>query len=66
RSCLRNGFLATLTLVSGALLAHRKPDRSSQVCWNQGICCGCGAVRDCILPQAQSARAAQQQNTCKG
>lgn len=65
RSCLRNSLLTSLAFISGMLMIKREPNRSEQTCFNQGICCGCHVFKDCLLPQAQSAKEAGLRETAK-
>ncbi len=47
----------------GAVLAGRRQTRlSRQQCTNKGVCCSCGAYRDCRLPAALSAKHAQDEH----
>ena len=60
RAAARGGLLG---LVSGvaACLAGRPQRLGGQRCVNQGICRSCGILAGCGLPQALSARRAQEE-----
>lgn len=56
RLSMAGGLLGT-----AAHLSQREPavDKSLHICINQGICSGCKAFEGCGLPQALSAKTAQ-------
>ena len=58
RATARYGLLALLSVA--ASLAARPRTPGGQRCVNRGICSGCGVFADCGLPQALSAKRAQQ------
>jgi hypothetical protein len=58
RATARYGLLALLSVA--ASLAARPRTPGGQRCVNRGICSGCGIFADCGLPQALSAKRAQQ------
>ena len=55
RDFLRNGLRYTL-LGGVAAAVGTLAARSGQTCVNEGICRGCAAFDDCVLPQAASAK----------
>ena len=55
RAVARLGSLTVLGVVA-YLTTHRRPGQS---CQNNSLCRGCSAFRDCGLPAALSAKAAQ-------
>jgi hypothetical protein len=58
RATARYGLLALVSVA--ASLAARPRTPGGQRCVNRGICSGCGIFADCGLPQALSAKRAQQ------
>ena len=61
RRCGRMVTAAGLGALGIALVRNpRNPARGRQTCVNHGMCRGCGSFRGCGLPQALSARRAQQ------
>jgi hypothetical protein len=58
RATARYGLLALVRVA--ASLAARPRTPGGQRCVNRGICSGCGIFADCGLPQALSAKRAQQ------
>lgn len=56
RTSLRRLVLAGLGLLGGSLLLRKASPDASHVCINDGICRGCRAFSDCILPPAASAK----------
>jgi len=58
RVTARYGLLALVSVA--AILAERPRAPGGQRCVNRGICSGCGIFADCGLPQALSAKRAQQ------
>jgi hypothetical protein len=58
RVTARYGLLALVSVA--AILAARPRALGGQRCVNRGICSGCGIFADCGLPQALSAKRAQQ------
>jgi len=59
RAAARGGLLALASAVA-ACLAARPPRPEGQRCVNRGICSGCGVFAGCGLPQALSAKRAQE------
>lgn len=51
-------FLAVGTLIAGAAKLVNRPARRNDRCVSDGICSRCGAITDCGLPQALSAKQA--------
>jgi hypothetical protein len=58
RATARYGLLVLVSVA--ASLAARPQTPGGQRCVNRGICSGCGIFADCGLPQALSAKRAQQ------
>lgn len=56
RTSLRRLMLAGLGMLGGSLLLRKASPDASHVCINDGICRGCRAFSDCILPPAASAK----------
>jgi len=59
RAAARGGLLA-LVSAAAACLAVRAQRLEGQRCVNQGICSSCGVFATCGLPQALSAKRAQE------
>ena len=59
RAAARGGLLA-LVSAAAACLAARPQRLERQTCVNQGICSSCGVFAGCGLPQALSAKRAQE------
>ncbi len=55
RVATRGGALGALALLAALLGRRGWPGRDDHKCINQGLCRGCQAFDDCILPQAVSA-----------
>ena len=58
RASARYGLLALVSAAAG--LAARPRKAGAQRCVNWGICSSCGIFAECGLPQALSAKRAQQ------
>jgi hypothetical protein len=58
RATVRYGLLALVSVA--ASLAARPRTPGGQRCVNRGICSGCGIFAGCGLPQALSAKRAQE------
>jgi hypothetical protein len=58
RATARYGLLALVSVAASLAAGPRTP--GGQRCVNRGICSGCGIFADCGLPQALSAKRAQQ------
>jgi hypothetical protein len=58
RAAARYGLLAVVS--AAACLAARPRGPGGQRCVNQGICSSCGVFAECGLPQALSAKRAQE------
>jgi hypothetical protein len=58
RACLRYMILLGFALYGYfQFKKSRNPASGNQVCGNNGICSGCGELKDCGLPQARSMKA---------
>ena len=58
RATTRYGLLALVSAVACLVARPRSP--SGQRCVNSGICSSCGVFAECGLPQALSAKRAQE------
>jgi hypothetical protein len=58
RAAARYALLALVSVTAGLAARPRTP--GGQRCINQGICGSCGIFANCGLPQALSAKSAQQ------
>jgi hypothetical protein len=58
RAAARYGLLALVSVAAGLAARRRAP--GGQRCVNRGICSGCGLFAGCGLPQALSAKRAQE------
>jgi hypothetical protein len=58
RAAARYGLLVLVAAAAGLAARPRAP--SGQRCVNRGICSGCGIFASCGLPQALSAKRAQE------
>jgi hypothetical protein len=61
RDAFRYALLTGLAAVSAVLVRRRRETLPGQTCINEYICRGCTAFTDCGLPQALSAKQAQQE-----
>ena len=61
RNSFRYAMLTGLAVVSAALVRRRGAGLPNQTCINQSICRGCSVFTECGLPQALSAKQAQQE-----
>ena len=61
RNSLRYAMLSGLAVVSAVLVKRRGTGLPNQTCINQYICRGCSVFTECGLPQALSAKQAQQE-----
>lgn len=57
KSVFRNGIVGLLSIGGLSLAVKKKKAKSNpHICVSKGICQGCSAYSDCILPQAISRR----------
>ena len=61
-SLVRSAAAGGLVLAGVFLTARRQSPLNEASCINRGICRGCGAFDGCGLPQALSARRAQEKS----